>query len=465
MVLTFVMIAPIELRAEVAADEPIYDVAWSAALGGEGRDELFDAAPALDGGAFMVGAADSPADDAIGMLDAWALRLNADGETVWSRRFGGSADDRFTRVTPLADGGAILLGETSSDDGQVRLHRGGVDAWVVRVDERGDMIWQKSLGGAADDRLTTMVISEEMIVLAGETRSYTQDLTSNQGGADAWVCAIQLDTGRSIWHDSVGGKGDDRFKFLLPADSGWLLVGEWTRTDEGEPRVQPFRFTITSDGKERSRAILAFKYDAWVYDAVARDGGWIIAGKTNAENSDGWIGTLTASGAFSVSYLEGNTDGEIRRIFAFFDGLVVALGQVSTSESRLTGLHGARDAWVIEQSARALQWQQALGGSGADTPLALVRRSDGRFVIAMQTDSIDGDLSLRAEGRVGWLALLDTNGNLIDDQIIAPFSDQEWSMCSVSARSELLLIGRAVIDNGETRAVAVKLTPSQHNSK
>lgn len=439
----------------------LYDITWMAALGGSGSDAFIDAAFTAEGGALLIGEADSASEDARGKMDAWAVRLDPRGDAIWSRRYGGRGGDKFVAAHMMTNGDCLLLAETESVDGDVKLHRGEVDAWVLRVDAQGDIIWSKSLGGTLDDRLRTIVASGSTILLAGETNSYNHDLTSNHGGTDAWICAISLDSGKTLWSRSVGGTGDDRFLFIKADASNWQLLGEWAVDEGGATRIQPFIYTVDQDGNELGREVLSMKNDAWLLDVANSDTGLVLAGKSSADDSDGWVGTLSADGDFNEKYLENNTKSSIVRTLTYADGMIVALGELESTDSRLRGTHGGKDVWVLSIKQGDTQWEQALGGSGDESPLALMRRPDGRFIVATQSGSKDGDLESRHASSIIWLTLLDGNGNLKGKQKVSPFPDQTITRCVVGTRRELLLLGRATMMNGRTQAIAIKLTEAR----
>jgi hypothetical protein len=456
--------------AELAEEPPpLYSVEWSRLLGGKG-DVLTKFAVASDGRIWLVGSAASESDDAHGGGDGWVAVLDADGVPLWSKRYGGSDGDRLFDVALLSDGGAVILGETESSNGQVKNYRGGVDAWVIRVDAQGALVWQKCLGGTLDDNLTAMRIvtnvavdentTEDRVILAGWSMSYNNDLNLNEGGKDAWVCAIRLDSGRSLWHYQTGGVSDDWFDILLPEQQGMTAIGGTTLEDaQGGQRVVPVLTSIGADGGEGAIIRIQLKEDAWISDAAQTTDGWILAGRTGVENSDAWLSRVSPDGSFNTIYMEGNTNGAMSIIRQYTFSIALAVGTLDSEGSRLTGVHGGRDVWTVGLTRDRVQWEQALGGSGETTPLFVTRRSDGRYVIAMSTTSADGDLPPHEQNCVGWIVLLDVNGNLLRQAIIAPYADQRFTSATTAATdSSVIFLGEAMDETGVWRAAIVKAT-------
>ncbi|MCP4631954.1 MAG: T9SS type A sorting domain-containing protein [candidate division Zixibacteria bacterium] len=70
--------------------------------------------------------------------DGYLLRIDADGDTVWSHTYGGALDDRFYFIHPTNDGRFLISGCTSSEGDPCG------DAYAVLVDSDGSIIWDKS---------------------------------------------------------------------------------------------------------------------------------------------------------------------------------------------------------------------------------------------------------------------------------------------------------------------------------
>ena len=80
------------------------------------------------------------------LLDYWIVKLDANGNIVWQKSLGGSADDAYS-IQQTTDGGFIVAG-FRSNDGDVSGNHGTNDYWVVKLDANGNIVWQKSLGGS-----------------------------------------------------------------------------------------------------------------------------------------------------------------------------------------------------------------------------------------------------------------------------------------------------------------------------
>lgn len=142
--------------------------------GGSGED-IFDNVRALDDGTYLVtGFTDSPSGNGVGNpkggTDFWAMNIDSLGRSIWVKRYGGSGDEELCGTTILEDGTSLLLGYTTSDDGNVSGATGNSkDAWAICIDGNGRMLWQYASGLAGDDAFNAAAIDPQdgSYVLAG----------------------------------------------------------------------------------------------------------------------------------------------------------------------------------------------------------------------------------------------------------------------------------------------------------
>ena len=128
---------------------------WQKNYGGEGNDYLYSIAYTKDGGYILGGSSDSPkgddkATDRFGKRDYWILKLNPLGEIEWQHTYGGNADDQLTSIAQTTDGGFWVAGTSSSDTSGTKksVAIGNEDIWVLRLDARGKVLWERTPAGA-----------------------------------------------------------------------------------------------------------------------------------------------------------------------------------------------------------------------------------------------------------------------------------------------------------------------------
>lgn len=134
--------------------------------------------------------------------DIWLAKIDFEGNILWQKCFGGTARDIPNSIFPTLDGGYIIIGETESNDGDVsgKHHPHGYfsDIWVFKINATGDLLWQKCFGGLGYERLTWSGVIDNrdgsyVITATIFNNSNSGDLTcltTPPGGYDIWL--IQL---------------------------------------------------------------------------------------------------------------------------------------------------------------------------------------------------------------------------------------------------------------------------------
>ena len=131
-----------------------------------------------------------------GSDDAWVLKLDGGGDIVWQKAYGGLNADNARSIQQTSDGGYVVAGWTGS------FGAGSDDAWVLKLDGSGDPQWQKTYGGAGLDYAHSIrQTSVGGYVVAGRTRSF------GAGSEDAWV--LKIKPGGPIDASCLAGLGAD----------------------------------------------------------------------------------------------------------------------------------------------------------------------------------------------------------------------------------------------------------------
>ena len=207
-------------------------------LGGTFGDEGDSIQQTADGGYIVAGHSFSSDGDISsgnqGLRDYWIVKLDSSGNIQWENSMGGSATEYAQSVMPTSDGGYIVGGETSSNDGDVTGHQGSSDYWVVKLNSTGTAEWQKTFGGSLNDEGNDIVQDiDGGYLIAGRSGSNDGDVTGNHGSPDFWVVKLNA-SGSLIWQKSLGGSSDDSAESIqLTPDGGFILVG-YTGSSNGD---------------------------------------------------------------------------------------------------------------------------------------------------------------------------------------------------------------------------------------
>ncbi len=209
------------------------ELLWQRSFGGSDTDAPFALSLTADGGSILAGYTLSDDGDVTGFHpgsftgDGWVVKVDSVGDLQWQKALGGSGDDYLLSVIQSEDGGYILTGWTESADGDVTGTHGESDMWVVKLDEGGDLLWQKALGGSGIDAGSSVERTNDGgFIVAGYTNSVDGDVSFNHGNFDGWV--VKLDSlGNMLWEKTMGGSlGDSFYSIRLTNDNGFLVAGE-----------------------------------------------------------------------------------------------------------------------------------------------------------------------------------------------------------------------------------------------
>lgn len=202
---------------------------WQKSYGGPDYEKAADVRECPDGGYILSGFSESNAGDVTGNhgdYDMWVVKTDATGNLQWQRSIGGSGYDAANAVTALSDGTFIVAGYSGSTDGDVIFNHGDDDAWIVKLDASGNILWSKCMGGTMADVATGIEsIGENGLVLSCYSMSSDGDVDDNYGQWDYWI--IKTDTAGNVdWQRNFGGALNDVCYAVRPtSDEGFVLAG------------------------------------------------------------------------------------------------------------------------------------------------------------------------------------------------------------------------------------------------
>ena len=166
-----------------------------------------------------------------GGSDIWILKINNIGDIEWKNNFGGSNYDFGRAIIEDSEGNFIITGETYSYDfDSIDRHDGfeTSDIITIKVNNLGQKIWSRCYGGEGNEYGKSIVQTfDGEYAIAGE--SYSKILghpTGNHGSADYWLIKIDPNNGNLIWEKTLGGAGHNEATCLTTTfDNGYLVVG------------------------------------------------------------------------------------------------------------------------------------------------------------------------------------------------------------------------------------------------
>jgi len=170
-------------------------IEWQKCLGGTGDDEAHSIQQTNDGGYIVAGSSASNDVDVLGnhgSWDCWVVKISNTGTIEWQKSLGGSSRDKAYCIQQTIDGGYIVAGYSNSNDGDVSGNESlQEDYWLVKLTSLGTIEWQKALGGTGDDEAASINQTfDGGYIVAGVTTSNDGDVSGNHGGADCWVVKL-----------------------------------------------------------------------------------------------------------------------------------------------------------------------------------------------------------------------------------------------------------------------------------
>lgn len=238
---------------------------WSKVLGSSAADVARAVRQTADGGSIVAGEMGG---------DAWVLKFSATGAIEWQKVYDGGAVEAASDISQTADGGYVVAG------------RNGGEAWVLRLAADGSILWQKNYGGSSTGQaLSIRQTSDGGYVFAGLVTPL------GAGGiSDAWV--VKLDAnGAMLWEKSYGGAGYDAASAIQQtADGGYIVSGSY---DTGGYALDAWllKLSVLGDVEWQERFGISGSLAAVSQTA---DGGYVAAGQNGL---DAWFVRLAANGA------------------------------------------------------------------------------------------------------------------------------------------------------------------------
>ncbi len=330
------------------------DILWEKSYGGKQADYLFDAQPTADYGFILAGSSLSgktgnKTEAPRGDLDYWVWKMDEKGDLDWQKSFGGNGSDLLQSIRLTNDGGFILAGTSNSPKGLDKKDegKGGNDFWVIKLDASGGEQWQKTIGGSGQDDLTGIILTKDGGYLLGGSSASSKSGDKNEdsrGNMDYWL--VKLDRkGEIEWQKTYGGGYADQLRSFEQTKDGGYIVGGWSNSPDNGDKADK-----------------------------------------NYGAGDFWILKLDDKGGISwQKTFGGDKDDELYAIHQTYDGGYIVGGNSNSgaSNNKSKSNDKGTDFWVIKLSEDGLsQWQETYDFGQADILTSITENDDHSFLIA-----------------------------------------------------------------------------------
>ncbi len=226
------------------------DTIWTRTYGGAGYDEGYSVQQTTDGGYIVAGS--RPSDQ------IYLIKTDAIGDTLWSRTYGGG---KGYCVQQTLDLGYIITGS-------------GSQVYLIKTDASGNALWTQTYGGTGvDEGYSVQQTSDGGYIIAGQTYSF---------GNDSQVYLIKTDaSGDTLWTRTYGGTDYDIARSVRQTPDGGYIVGGWTWSFGNNSQVYLIKTNPNGDTLW-TRTCGGSGFDAGWSIHQTLDGGYIVGGWTRS---------------------------------------------------------------------------------------------------------------------------------------------------------------------------------------
>ncbi|SHM45277.1 Por secretion system C-terminal sorting domain-containing protein [Chryseobacterium carnipullorum] len=222
--------------------------------------------------------------------DFHLIKLNQQGEQVWEKYFSGNNHDYLSSSVTTQDGGSLVSGTSYSGKGLDKKNdsKGGSDIWLLRLNEFGDEIWQKTLGSSSDEEARAVVQTTDLgFFVTGNVQNYSKGYGSKD------VLLIRLDKyGNELSQSILGGKGLDEVEKMIPTKDGGVLLGIYSRSNPGGSKKTEnygegdyWVIKLDKTGKVEWEKNFGGKGDDHLRTLALTSTGYVIGGESRSERS------------------------------------------------------------------------------------------------------------------------------------------------------------------------------------
>jgi len=326
-------------------------------------------------------------------------------DILWEKSYGGKHADYLYDAQPTADYGFILAGSSVSDKTGSKTddNHGDLDFWIWKMNEKGDLDWQKSIGGSGFDLFQSIrTTNDGGFIIAGTSNSEMgfQKAEGCKGFTDFWIIKLNA-SGAEQWQRTIGGSGHDEVLCAFQTkDGGYMVAG--SSSSNPSSVEQP---------KENSKSTATTKAD--LYNKSEKSRGnmdyWIV--KLDKDGGIEWQKTYGGQYIDILRSIEQTTDNGY--ILAGYSNSPISGDKAEGNKSE----KGAGDFWILKVTDTGeVQWQKTYGADGDDQPYVIHQTYDGGYIAAGNSNSTNALTPLGgivSNGTDFWVLKLGTEGEVI----------------------------------------------------
>jgi len=280
------------------------NVVWEEAYGGENDEWGYAMRQTADGGYIIVGAKRSAAGD----RDVYLIKVDSSRRLRWQRTYGGAGDDVGYAVAETPDGGYIVVGYTYGDEQGF-----DTDVYLIKTDAKGRALWEETYGEDKDDKgYAVQAVPGGGYIIVGYTTVRWGFGSRSQLDSDVYLLRVDEDGG-VLWEKTYGGELVERGRALQATSDGGYIIAGYTVSDEGDADF----YLLKTDGEGRTlwTKIYGGMEDDEAYSVQeTSDGGYIVAGYTKSSDegdADLYLLKIDAEGDLLWAGTYGEADDDV----------------------------------------------------------------------------------------------------------------------------------------------------------
>ncbi len=316
------------------------DTVWTKTFGGAIDNEYgFCAQATSDGGYIISGVASSFADVA---GDIYLIKLNTDGDTLWTKTYGGIGYEWGASIQHTTDDGYIICGQTPA------FGAGGFDAYLVKLNASGEITWTKTYGGSGQEiGLTVQQTADGGFLLSGLMDTYG-------AGADDFYLVKTDALGTVAWTKTYGESGMESSAVALQTNDGGYIIGGTSENTLGPLGPNMCLIKTTALGDTLWSKLYGGSLIDECYDVIqTSDGGYMMCGKSfsfsAAGDYDVYIVKVNGEGDTQWSKTYGESGGGAANDIGYSIQQTADGGYIISGESVLGA--GIKNAYLIKTDA------------------------------------------------------------------------------------------------------------------
>jgi hypothetical protein len=397
----------------------ISTIVWVKTFGGRGRDNCWSLTKTDDEGFILLGETTSYDK---GGGDAWLVKLDSDGNEQWNKSYGGNRADYGFDIIQNNDGGYTIAGGTKT------YSIGDHDTWLVKTDYLGNEIWNKSFGGEMRDQgYALLKSSDDGFVICGGSGSFTP------GPNDYWVIKTD-DKGNEIWNKTYGNEGYDWGYDIIETLEGEYIYTGGTDTSIDHNHILDIGIiSLNKDGEiiwdtSFNKPPAKNRWDEGYSIIETQDKGFLVGGIAHTYHwfedgeGDGWIIKTDENGKKIWDRIYGGNlcDG-ISTVKQTKDGGYICSGWTYSYGN------GDSDIWLLKLDKKGyVEWDLTIGDDDYEWSMlhTLEVTEDNCYLIAGTTESYgagssdmflakiqDPSIEIDFKGGLGYKFEIKNNGN------------------------------------------------------